>query len=217
MKKIIVLVSICLINIISYSQEKFNEGILLSKTIMSSDNAQVSAQFESLGDLQAITYVKDGKSRGEVSNPLTGDVVTITNEEEILILMSIPGAGKVYQKQSLELAEETLESINLTKGVKTKTILGYVCDQYTVTLNQQGIEMEMELFTTDKIPNAVSQQTAILGNQLKGFPLFMTIKMNQFGSNLIITNEVVDIKKESVSDDKFKMIIPEGYEKLPGQ
>jgi hypothetical protein len=37
--------------------------------------------------------------------------------------------------------------------------------------------------------------------------------MSQMGMNLKITNEVTEIKPESVSDDKFDMTPLEGYEK----
>ena len=217
MKKIIVIASVLLMNLVIYAQEKFTEGILISKQTIFTDNDQLNSQFEAAGEMKSITFIKDSNSRVELSNPLSGDITTITNKEQMLMLMDAPGLGKKYNIQKLELNEEALKSINLVKGTETKTVLGYVCNQYTVTVNQNGVEMEMELFTTDKIPNVVSQQTAILGDKLEGFPLFMILKMNQFGTEMTITNEVTEIKSEPISDDRFDMSIPNGYEKLQGQ
>ena len=53
----------------------------------------------------------------------------------------------------------------------------------------------------------------MMGADLKGYPLYLTMYMSQPGMNLTITQEVTEIKKESVSDDKFDMTPPEGYEK----
>lgn len=219
MKKIVIFVVAFSISFLTLAQEKFTNGIISSKQTISSDNPQANTQFALMGDIETTTFIKGVKSRSELSNPLTGDIVTISdmNKKEMLMLMDSPNIGKKYVNQKLDFTEEVLNSINLIEGSETKTILGYKCKQYTVTVNQEGIEMEMVLFTTEEIPPVISQQTAVLGDKLKGFPLFMTIEMNQQGTKMKITTEVTEIKKEEVSDDKFNMIAPEGYEKLQGQ
>ncbi len=63
----------------------------------------------------------------------------------------------------------------------------------------------------DKL-SAISQQAAMLGQDFTSFPLLMTMNMSQMGMNMTITHEVTDIKEESVSEDKFDMTPPEGYE-----
>ena len=69
----------------------------------------------------------------------------------------------------------------------------------------------MDIYTTDKI-ECVSQQSTMMGADIKGFPMYLTMNMNQMGMNLTL-QEATEINKEAVSDDKFDMTPPEGYEK----
>ena len=217
MKKILVSLALFLIVTVS-AQDALKEGVIISKQTMSSDNEQMKAQFEMMGEMLSTTYFKDTKSRSELANPMTGNVTTISDTEthEVLVLMDNPMYGKKYMLQKNEVTEEQIKNIDVVAGDEIKTVLGYECKQYTVKINQSGVEMKMELFTTEAIP-VVSQQTAILGDKLKGFPLYMTMDMNQMGSMMTVTTEVTEIKKEKVSDDKFDMTPPEGYEKRAGQ
>lgn len=200
------------------AQDKLTEGVIVLKQTMSSDNEQMQAQFDTMGEMLTTTYFKDNKSRTEVSSPMMGDIITITDSDtkESLMLMDNPMLGKTYAIQKNELTEEQLKGINIVSGSETKTILGYECKQYTVTMVQEGVKMDIELFTTEAI-SAMSQQADMLGGKLKGFPLYMTIKANQMGSNMLITTEVTSINKDAVSDSKFSMTPPEGYKKMEGQ
>ena len=40
--------------------------------------------------------------------------------------------------------------------------------------------------------------------------------MSQMGSTIEVVSEVTEIKKEKVSDDKFSLTPPEGFEKMEG-
>ena len=213
MKKLFTFLALSLTILLS-AQEKLTEGIVISTQKMTTDNAQLKAQLEMMGDMQTTTYFKNNKSRSELSNPMSGDVITITDTEtkETLMLMDNPTLGKKYMLQKAE----DLENIEVVEGKETKIILGYTCKQYTVTVNQGGVDMTMNLFTTEAI-SAEAQQTAMLGDKLKGFPLYMSMSMNQMGNDMMIITEVTEIKKEVVSDDIFSMTPPEGYEKMSGQ
>jgi len=217
MKKALTLLALSLSIMVS-AQDKIAEGIVISKQKMTTDSEQLKAQLESMGEMETTTYFKDYKSRSELSNPMSGDVTSITDSKakKTLMLMDNPMLGKKYMLQTAENIDETLKDVEVIEGDETKTILGYDCKQYLVNVTKDGIEMKMELFTTDAILAEV-QQTAMLGEKLKGFPLYMTITMNQMGSEMVITTEVVDIKKQSVADEMFNMTPPEGYEKMPGQ
>ncbi len=217
MKKLILLLTL-LLCITALAQEKLTEGVITTKQTMSSDNEEMQAQFATIGDMTTTTYFKGDKARSEVSSPMTGDIITISNGEtnEVLMLMDNPMLGKQYALQKNEVTEDQLEKINVVAGSETKTVLGYECKQYMVTLSQDGVKMEMELFTTEAIPVA-SQQAAMLGDKLKGYPLYMKITMDQMENKMIITTEVTEIKKGAVSNDKFDMTPPAGYEKMVGQ
>ncbi|WP_299339443.1 hypothetical protein [uncultured Psychroserpens sp.] len=217
MKKLLI-AFIAVFSLTLTAQDKLTEGKIVSKQTLSSDNEQLMQQLAMMGDMQTTTYFKDKKSRTELSNPMSGDVVTISNTEtnEFLTLMDNPMMGKKYTYVKNDKAEEMSKNIEVKAGEETKEILGYKCKQYFVSIDQDGVQMTMEIFTTEAIPVA-SQQTSMLGDKLKGFPLYMVMDMNQMGNKMKITTEVTQIEKQSVSDDQFSMTPPEGYENMEGQ
>lgn len=212
MKKIFFAI-LCLFTLTISAQEQVKEGIIISKQIMSSENEQINDQLKMMGDVTSSTYFKNGLSRSEVKNPMSGDAITITDpiKLKVLLLMDNPMMGKKFSMQTIK--EEDLKDIVVKKGDASKNILGYKCSQYFLTSNKNGANLRLELFVTEKI-NGSSQFTAMSGNKIKGTPLYSVMKMNQMGTEVIITTEVTEIKKEMVSKDKFSMKIPEGYTEM---
>jgi hypothetical protein len=223
MKKILVFSLAVLLGMVTYAQEKLTEGKITMTQTMSTDNAQMQAMLDqTMGGkpMETVAYVKGNKSRSEVSNPMSGNIVTIfdMDKKEMLLLMDNAILGKKYSTTIItkEEEEKMKENTTIVKGTETKTILGYECTKQTVTVDQDGANMVMEMYITDKIAPVVSQQTSFLGNKLEGLPMYMVIKMNQQGMNMTITTEVTNIEKETVSDDKFSLTPPEGYTKMEG-
>lgn len=215
MKKILILLALSLTVTIS-AQKKITKGIIISKQTMTSDNEQANQQFAMMGDMKTTTFFSGTRSRSELSNPMSGDIVTVTDSKtgEVLMLMKNPMLGKKYMLQKNEVTAEDLKNIKVTSTGKTKVVLGYTCKQYIVSVNKDGQSVEMELFTTEAI-TITSQQTAMLGDKLKGFPLYSVMKMNQMGVNMTVTTEVTEIKKDTAVDEKkFSLTPPEGYEKM---
>jgi len=217
MKKILVLGLALMLNMVATAQDQMQEGVLTAKQKMSSDNEQMNAQLKAMGDSEATTYFKGTKSRSETSNPMTGDMTIIVDGEEKQMLMLIDqlGVGKKYILQSFVPSEEDLKSVTVEKGDETKTVMGYECQQYIVKMKQNGQDVEMQMFTTDKI-SAFSHNTTAMGDQVEGYPLYFVMKMNQMGASIVVTSEVTEIKQESVSDDKLSLTPPEGYTKMEG-
>ncbi|EDP95387.1 DUF4412 domain-containing protein [Kordia algicida OT-1] len=217
MKKILVAVALAF-SVMSFAQEKITEGKIIMKQKMSTDNEQVQAQFDMIGDMESLTYFKDSSSRSELSNPMSGDIVTIINAEknEMLMLMDNPAMGKIYVREKNLVKEEDVNKIKVVKGDKTKKVLGYTCTQYTATIEKDGVKMEMEMYTTEAL-NIPSQQTSVLGDKLKGFPLYMIIRMNQMGADIEVTSEVTKIEKQEVSSELFDLTAPEGYKDMNKQ
>lgn len=214
MKKAIVLVAL-VIGFLGYAQGDIKEGVITTTQKISSDNEQLNAQLSMMGNMTATTYFKNDKSRVELSNPMSGDIIAISDgtTKQVITFMNNPMLGKKYIKSTLDVSEEDLEKVTVRKGDKTKTILGYECQQYFVSVNEEGREAETEVFTTEAI-SAYSQQMETYKGKLKGFPLYMVINMNQMGMNMTMIHEVTEIKKESISDDKFSMTILEGYDEM---
>lgn len=204
-----------MLSVVSIAQEEVKEGILIAKQTMSSDNAQMNASLQQMGETNAKTYFKGSKSRSETSSPMTGDMVIIIDqtEKQMLMLMDQAGMGKKYMLESIDPSEEDLKNIIVEKGDETKTILGYECQQYIVKMKQNGQDVEMTMFTTDKI-SAASQNTTAMGDMVEGFPLYFVMKMNQMGATIEVISEITVIKKEAVSDEMLSLTPPEGYTKI---
>ena len=217
MKKLLLLSLAITFSVVAIAQEKITEGIITSKQTISSENPMVKAQMESMGEIIGITYFKGSKSRAEISNEMTGDITVISDAEKMKTLTLMDSAmGKNYMAQSTELTEEQLDAIEITEGTETKTILGYDCKEQIITISQNGIEMKMIMFITKDIEPILTQQTAMLGDKIQGFPLYVEMTMNQQGIDMTITTEIIKIEKIAVSDDKFNMTPPEGYTELGG-
>jgi len=214
MRKILVFVALAFSVMVS-AQSELTEGKITSKQTMSTDNEQVQAQLDMMGKMETITLFKGQNSRSELDNPMSGNVTTIINadEKKMLMLMDNPAMGKIYTVEDIDLSEEDLKNITVTKGSKTKTVLGYECQEYKTSVTKDGVTIDMVMFTTEAI-KAPTQQTATMGDKVKGFPLYMEMKMNQMGIDMVVTTEVTKIEKQSVSSDLFNTTPPEGYKNM---
>ncbi len=212
MKKI-TLFALLLVSLNLFAQEKISEGIIVQKQTLSSSNEQMNTQLAMIGDMQTTTYFKVNKSRSEMSNPMAGETVTImdNDKKEMLVLINNAQLGKKYVTKSFTPTEEALKNIVVIPSDETKTILGYECKRFDLTSTNDGVETKLILFTTDKI-GALSEQLASFGDKISGFPMYLEINATQMGMDMTIKMEVIEVKNEKVSDEKFSVEIPEGYE-----
>lgn len=213
MKKLL-FVLVCVLSLSTFAQDAITEGVAKSKQTMSSDNEQMQAQLAMIGEILTTTYFKNNKTRSETFNLMSGNSITIMDGEtkEMLIMMDNQMVGKKYMTKSMEPGEEDMKNVTIEKGDETKTVLGYECQEYNLTVKKDGAEVKMDMFVTDKI-SALSNQAVQMGTKVEGFPLYMEMTMSQMGMNIKITHEVTEINKEAVSDEKFEMTPLEGYEK----
>lgn len=219
MRKLLFIV-ICVFSVTIHAQKQIDEGVITSKQTMSSDNEQMNAQLAMLGDMVTTTYFKNDKSRSETTNPMTGTTVFIVDDVSKKAIMFMDNAmlGKKYVETDITPSDEDLENVTIEKTDEKKTVLGYECTKYNVTMNKDGANVKMEMYATDKL-KAISQQTTAFGKDFSGFPMYMTLAVEQQGVKMNLLIEVTDVKAENVSDDKFDMTPPEGYSKgenLPG-
>lgn len=210
------LLFVAIISLNMAAQKEIKEGVMTMKMVMSTDNEQAKAAFAMIGDIAVTTYFKGQKSRSEQNNQMTGSQTSIIDKKSntSLVLMENPMLGKKYMKQDLNKSDTELENVSVKANGETKTILNYTCKGYDIVTEQNGQELKMKMYVTDKIL-AQEQYGAMLGGKLKGFPMYMVITMNQPGmGDMNITMEVTELKSEKVDDAKFDMTIPEGYSKL---
>jgi len=224
MKKSLLLSLALTFTLFATAQGKFEEGKITMSQTLATDNAEMQAMLEQMmggKTMETTCYIKGNKSRTEINNPMSGDIITISDADakQMLLLMDNPMVGKKYTLTTIsaEEQEKLKETVVVVEGTETRMILGYECKQQLVTINQNGVKMEMELFITDKIVPVMSQQTSMLGDKLKGFAMSMIMKMNQQGMAMTITTEVTKLDKQAVPDGKFSLAIPEGYSKIEGQ
>ena len=211
MKKIII-VFVAMLSLNAIAQKEISEGVLTLKMTMSTDNEQAKAAFAMMGDIYVTSYFKGEKSRTEQNHQMTGNNTTIVDNaaKKILVLMDNPMLGKKYTKSDISVSEEDIKNTTVTKKDDQKTIAGYTCQGFDVVVKKGGVENKMVMYVTDKI-TAPNQNTAILGDKIKGFPLYMVIYTTQGAIDMQITMEATEVKEEKVDEAKFEMTIPEGY------
>lgn len=213
MKKLLFILALML-SVTAFAQKQINEGVVISKQTMSSENEQMNAKLAMLGDMITTTYFKDDKTRSETSNPMTGEAVFIADKasKKSLMLMDNAMIGKKYMEDDITPSEADLENVTIEKTDETKTILGYECVKYNVSMTKDGADVKMVMYATDKL-KAISQQTAAFGKDFSGFPMYMSLALDQQGMKMDLVIEVTEVKAEKVSDEKFNMTPPEGYTK----
>lgn len=214
MKKTILLVLIS-ISVNTFSQKKIEEGVVFTKLTMSSENAQVNAQLAMMGDMNTTTYFKGNKSCTEMKSPMAGDNTMIIDGDakKMLSLLSNPMLGKKYTQEDIKVSDEDLKNITITEKGDSKTILNYVCKGYDIAIKKDGVTLQLTMYATNKI-KAPTQNTILLGDQFKGYPMYLETEVNQGGMLMKIVMEATEIREEEVADTKFSFAIPEGYSKM---
>ncbi|MEQ6125345.1 hypothetical protein AAON49_14145 [Pseudotenacibaculum sp. MALMAid0570] len=215
MKKLIIVLLVSLsVNV--FAQKEIKEGVIKTKMTMSSEDSQLNSQLAMMGDMTMSTEFKGKNSRTEMNNPMAGKNVTIVNSDEkkMMMLLDNPMMGKKYRTNDIkDISEEDLKNISVKEKGDTKTILGYVCKGYDIVVKTDGVENKMTMYTTEKI-KAVNQNTTVLGSKAVGFPMYMTMDINQAGMTMTMTMEVTEINSQKIDDAKFKLTVPEGYTKM---
>jgi len=213
--KKITLVLLILFSVNIFAQKEIKEGVISMKITMSSDNDQVNSSLAMLGDMTTTTYFKGNKSVTLLSNPMSGSTSTIldNDKKEMLLLMDNPMLGKKFKKSTIESSEEDLKNITAKETGDTKTILGYKCKGYDITINKDGKESKMTMYVTDKI-TAPNQQNWTLSKKIEGYPLYLSVNAKQGAFTINTVMEAIELKSEKVDSSKFDMSIPEGYTEL---
>ncbi|MEM1003031.1 MAG: hypothetical protein AAGH46_10325 [Bacteroidota bacterium] len=215
MKRIIIAILISW-SFIAFGQKEIVEGVIIFKQAMSSDNEQMNAQLQMVGDMMTTTYFKENKSRTELLNPMTGDVVSIfdTESSQMFMSMNSPMAGKIYTLNAMPGSEELPEGLKIDKGKETRNILGYQCQQYLVQFMQGADQMNLEMYVTPKIKALNKETLQYLGNFDGGFPLYIKLDSKIGAFQIKMIQEATDLRAETVEDSKFNMAAPDGYKKV---
>jgi outer membrane lipoprotein-sorting protein len=211
MKHIFLLLLACIS--LNVTAQKFSEGKITMEQTMTSDNEQMNAHLSNM-KMSVVTFFKGNKSRTETSSAMTGENISIIDGDlqKGLVLMNNPMMGKTYADLNLEVTDKDLENVKVEKLQDTKTVLGYKCQGYKVNTNQNGVEVSITLYATDEIK--VARDKKQLGAEIEGYPLHMEITMMQMGAKVKMISSATNVEAQNVSDDLFKMEVPEGYTKV---
>jgi hypothetical protein len=192
--------------------QKFSEGKITMTQTMTSDNEQMNAHLSNM-KMSIVTFFKGNKSRTETSSAMTGENISIFDNDlnKGLVLMNNPMMGKKYTEVNLDVSEEDLKGVEVAQIDETKMVIGYLCKGYSVKTLQEGVEVSMKVFVTDEIK--IARDKNQLGAEIDGYPLYMEITMMQMGAQLLMISEATNVEKQEVEDHMFDMTIPEGYEK----
>jgi len=186
----------------AFSQEKITEGFFVLK--------HYDSNYPDSDLPNSTTYFKGNKKRAESYNAMNGETIQISDSKtkELLTLVDNPSFGKKYKLQKMIFSDEEKEKYAVTKGNKKRKILGYNCNQYLIKLSESA---EFEIYSTEEINIQPNSSTDIFGDLIKGFILYTKLTSDNYGGKVEKIAEVIEIKRERVSDDKFSLVPPIGY------
>jgi len=204
MKKTFVLLVLLMCVISAFSQEKITEGFFVLK--------HYDSNYPDSDMPNSTTYFKGNKKRAESYNAMDGETIQISDSKtkELLILVDNPNYGKKYKLQKMIYSDEEKEKYAVTKGSKKRKILGYNCNQYIIKLSESA---EFEIYSTEEINIQSNSSTDIFGDLIKGVILYTKLIFENHGGKTEKVAEVIEIKREKVSDEKFSLVPPVEYSK----
>lgn len=126
--------------------------------------------------------------------------------------------SKIPQEDAARPAPGGQSSHKVTKGSRTTTVLGYLCQEYLVEMNQEGSTARGVIWATNKIPGLdpkalskarIGGQDAGYMKEIDGVPLKMEMTMPQ----MRLVMEAVEVSQGSVPDSLFA--VPAGFTEKP--
>ena len=190
----------------SIAQEKLKEGkITFEITINNAE--EMNDQMLAMMPKEMTVYFKDGKSRGEM-DMMGGKVVSITDSKagETISCMDIMGKKQAIKttKADAEKEKAKMGDYDVKITDETKDIAGYKCKKAVITYkDKKDASGSMDVWFTNELEASNSEKYSWKG--IDGY--MMEFAVDQRGMSMKFS--CTEVKKESVSDDMFK--IPEGY------
>ncbi len=208
MKNLILIASLFFVMLFSQKIEAQNfEGKIKMKMEVV-DVPKEMEQMKSMMESNITTYTKGKKSRVEMSNPMSGNTVVISDltKNEVVMCMDMMGKKTAVVSKADEYktknGKDVATKMEFSATNETKTIAGHLCKKTIAKIDHDGEKMEMEIWYSPDIQN-----TNLEMSEVPGMPLEYSMKMDQFTMHFLASEVVV----ESVPDSKFE--IPADYER----
>jgi GLPGLI family protein len=151
---------------------------------------------EAMLPAESVAYYKKKNSRIETNSMFGSQIFIVNEKKESTLLLDMMGMKFAVPMDIPEEAESDKPKITYEKS-GGKTIAGYKCKKAIVKYADE----EMEVYYTEEL-KAFSDKIS----GLKGFPMEYTTN----SSGMKVKTTVTEVKKETVSDDKFT--IPDDFQ-----
>lgn len=205
MKRILLTLAVVLVSI-GFTNAQAEEGHITYKISIESDDAAMASMME--GSTFEI-FFKGEKSRIDMSMGMMFSMVTITDGKDILMLM-----GGMMGKKAVLTSKKDLEKEGKDEGpdldVKLvsgkKKVAGYDCKKAII---MDGDGNEIVYWYTEKLKLADPGQSNAQG-KIPGIALAFEMDRQGMVMSYMATSVEESIKDKSL----FKMVIPDGYEKM---
>ena len=176
---------------------------------------EMAAQLEALGKTQYEFKFKGDNMRmalkGGMAAMMPMDII-MDNKNGVAYMMN--AKSKTAQKIETANAEAAAKTDKpkVTKEAETSVIAGYKCQKYKVETTVEGTTMVEYIWACSDLkvakpkPGVKTNASQFMREGVEGFPLKIVTQNDMIGT---ITMLATSVKKESISDDMFK--VPSDY------
>lgn len=184
------------------------EGKITFSMKFRSDDPQLQSQMGMFQGAKMIMYFSPDFNRVELTMGGMMNIVTIADvgTKQTLMLMDGMLGKKAFNMPDEDMDEPDLSKPDIRKTGETRTIAGYKCTKYLLTMK----EYVMELWTTDALI-ASKAGMQYINPHIPGYPL----KFEAKPIGMVMEFTATEVQKglgEINKTDLFNMAIPGGYE-----
>lgn len=215
MKKSIFTLLIMLVTIGLFAGGGDFEGEITYSIKLSGENADMMKAFMPTGYKYKI---KDDKMlfrmEGGMMASMLGDILIKEKEKKTYIINHEAKTVFYINPDEFDKEENEVEAPKITDLKETETIMGYKCKKYKIEKkSEEGTEVQYMWATEELKSAATKSKSKLTGNMfvegIDGFPLKITMEINQGMISLDMSIVVTNIDEKKMSSDIFD--VPSNY------
>jgi hypothetical protein len=187
-------------------------------TAVKSDDPQMEAALNMMKGSTLEIFFTENKQKmatDMMGGMMKMSTINLVDKAESIMLMDMMGRKMKIKGSDDEFAkmngqENAMDSINydvVYDKSKQKTIAGYPCYSAMITVVQEGVELKVETYITEKLMSPKSVIRNMEKVDVKGVPLEYTLAAQGFSMTYTAT-------KVEEKVDPAAFAIPEGYEEM---
>ena len=174
---------------------------------METEDSTMQQTIDMMGDVTSTWYSQGDNFRSETNAGMAGVTTVVYNgsNQEILLLMENPFSGNMYSSIKDTTDTDQEKPFTVVKTKEKRKIAGYKCVKYVIT-DTAGV------VTTAYATNSIkSPSYSQYGDKVEGMVLCTISEMEAMGATLKVSLTANNVVRGTISDDKFSLVIPEGY------